>query len=353
MKEFLNGVIKPYLDFVRRQPGFLIEATSYPQKMRALLISDHHWSHEDQEVVDLCTSMQIDIDFVYPGATDLFSVLDVGINKPVKQFLKQKFEGHCSTEIFDALQKGILPGAIKLDLKLSTLKPVASLWIIEAYAYISQQHGLVRRSWNQVCKNITKIRPDFDHALEIPDEEDQQSTYVKDCFSEQRRYTILETQRLAKIHLLPTPLTLPTPPNPQNLPSASSPATPNPHHPSSSPSTPNLHHSAPPAPAPARARYPLTPVQLSASSSIPAPAPASLVPTAASLSVSSLLQSNTSRTMITATNTAAREGESYTIHPDEICAPFSAVTGRTELDRLETEVLNHTTNERQLLWFLE
>ena len=67
-------------------------------------MSDHRWSHLDGVVLEALQKMDLEAKFIKEKATDMYSMLDVGVNKPIKSFCKEKFTEYCSSQILEQLQ---------------------------------------------------------------------------------------------------------------------------------------------------------------------------------------------------------------------------------------------------------
>jgi len=154
ISEYLNLLIKPYIEFCRADPIIKEELQNFPKKDRALFICDQHWSHMDDVTTNLLKSFNCDYKYIYGGATDIFSALDVGICKPVKSFFRSKFEKYCASQIASQLEKDIPPSNVKVNLKLSALKPLAANWMVECFDYLTNQQDLAKNAWDGVKANL-------------------------------------------------------------------------------------------------------------------------------------------------------------------------------------------------------
>ena len=152
--ELIDLLIKPYLAFCRTDPIIKEELKNYSKAETALLISDHHWSHLDDSITASLRSINCDTQHIFAGSTDLFCALDVGLCKPLKSFFRTKFEEYCSTSVVTQLQKNIPPSSVKVDLHLSTLKPLAASWMSSCFKYMQGiEEELIKNAWEQVRKN--------------------------------------------------------------------------------------------------------------------------------------------------------------------------------------------------------
>ena len=76
--------------------------------------------------------------------TDLLQPLDLSVNKPLKDHLRRSFQSWYSDEFSKQLQEGKEPEDIKVDTKLSIMKPLGTRWLTSAYDYLRSQTGIVR-----------------------------------------------------------------------------------------------------------------------------------------------------------------------------------------------------------------
>ena len=75
-----------------------------------------------------------------PGnCTDRLQPLDLSVNKPAKDFLRSKFQEWYGAEICKQLDKGM---AEEVDIRMSTMKPVAAQWM-KVHSYIASQPSIV------------------------------------------------------------------------------------------------------------------------------------------------------------------------------------------------------------------
>jgi len=73
------------------------------------------------------------------NCTDWLQPLDVSVNKPAKEFLREKFQDWYASQIIDQFDKDMQ----QVDMRLSIMKPLGARWLIDLY--------------NQICANPTFI----------------------------------------------------------------------------------------------------------------------------------------------------------------------------------------------------
>ena len=79
MKEWVCEVIAPYAKKLR-------------EGKRGLFIMDNHSTHIDPEVKNKITSFRYDISFLPPNCTSRLQPLDLGINKPFKDYYSEMWQ---------------------------------------------------------------------------------------------------------------------------------------------------------------------------------------------------------------------------------------------------------------------
>jgi len=153
--EYMNGIIRPYVKEVRQQDGFAEEAANYEMGMRALLIMDCHWSHFDSCIDDVLARLEVDLRTVPKGATDLFSVLDVAVNKPLKDHLKEQFSLFCTQSIISQLSSD---ANVKLDVRARQIKPKCGTWLINTYQHLKKNEiAMIAGGWRKVAEHVTNF----------------------------------------------------------------------------------------------------------------------------------------------------------------------------------------------------
>ena len=78
------------------------------------------------------------------NCTDLLQPLDLSVNKPLKDHLRCSFQSWYSEQVSKQLEEGKEPEDIKVDTRLSVMKPLGARWITSACDYIRSESGIVR-----------------------------------------------------------------------------------------------------------------------------------------------------------------------------------------------------------------
>jgi hypothetical protein len=153
--EYLNGIVIPYVQKTRKDEAIILESDNYEQKLGALLVMDHHWSHLLPDVEQTLQSFAIVVRFIPKKATDLFSVLDVAINRPYKAHLRNQYSEMITQDIQKQMKDGISPENVKVDLRASRVKPKCGSWIISAYMNLQKDaETIISNGFKKVTKNI-------------------------------------------------------------------------------------------------------------------------------------------------------------------------------------------------------
>ena len=95
--EYVEGIVKPYL--IQAWKDVLFEFNndeallkqSYPKGIEALMIWDQHWSHLCSKAVYALSSLDIIPKETAAKGTNLFSVLNVALNRSYKHFFRNHY----------------------------------------------------------------------------------------------------------------------------------------------------------------------------------------------------------------------------------------------------------------------
>ena len=134
---FVKNIILPYVSATRKDLGL-------GKEHMALVIFDTFKGHKGDEMDSLLMENNILSVIVPSNCTDLLQPLDLSVNKPLKDHLRRSFQSWYSDEVSKQLQEGKEPEDIKVDTKLSIMKPLGTRWITSAYDYLRSRTGIVR-----------------------------------------------------------------------------------------------------------------------------------------------------------------------------------------------------------------
>ena len=129
----LQEIVIPYVNEERKKIG---DADQY-----ALLIWDVFRGLKTEAVTSLLQEQKILNEYVPNNMTDFFQVLDLTVNKWVKDFTKQKFSEWFVTQLRNVLESGKELENIRIKFLLSTMKHLHAGWFIDCYNQLTSSHG--------------------------------------------------------------------------------------------------------------------------------------------------------------------------------------------------------------------
>ena len=124
------------------QSLFRHQALKLPENAKALLIFDVFKGQTTSPVNDLLKKGDIAI-HVPNNHTNLFQPLDISVNKSAKCFIADKYQDWYAKKVLQQLNRGVAAHDVKVDVKLSIMKPLHAKWIIEMYHYLKRSKQIV------------------------------------------------------------------------------------------------------------------------------------------------------------------------------------------------------------------
>lgn len=97
------------------------------------------------EVYKLLEENHISVVLVTSNCTDKLQPLDLSVNKPAKDHLKQKFHKWYAEKVTEQIDAGKSPDEVVVDMKLTVMKEVGAKWLVSMHDYF-QGHP-------EICKN--------------------------------------------------------------------------------------------------------------------------------------------------------------------------------------------------------
>lgn len=141
-KELIKEVLIPYV--VKKR-----EEMSFRKNQEWLLIADvfkGHWTHDVKKMVhDSCGKMVP----VPNNMTDKFQPLDLTVNRSCKAHLRKRTHEWFSNQVQQQIQNGVTPEKVKIDLKLSVLKPLHAKWVISFYDFMQNNQEIIVKGWKR------------------------------------------------------------------------------------------------------------------------------------------------------------------------------------------------------------
>jgi hypothetical protein len=133
---FVKNIILPYISATRKE-------LKLGEEHMAVVIFDSFKGHKGSEMETLLQQHNILSVLVPSNCTDLLQPLDLSVNKPLKDHLRSCFQSWYSEQVSKQLEGGKEPEDIKVDTKLTVVKPLSARWIISAYDYVRSQFSII------------------------------------------------------------------------------------------------------------------------------------------------------------------------------------------------------------------
>ena len=134
-RQYIMNILLPYLQEKRKQ---LKLSPSYP----ALVLFDNFKGQCTEQLLMFLDSNDINVILIPPNCTDRLQPLDVSVNKPVKEFLHQKFHSWYAESI--CTQLGGTTAKVPIDLRLSVVKPLGAKWLVDLYDHMKTKPEIIR-----------------------------------------------------------------------------------------------------------------------------------------------------------------------------------------------------------------
>ena len=160
--EYLKKIIFPYLKKKR-------ESLKLQSDAKALLIFDVFKRQTTSAVNELLKKTTLSSFMYATTTTNLFQSLDISVNKSAKAFIAGKDQDWYAEKVQEQLLKGVNPHNIKVDVKLSSVKPLHAKWIIAMYNHLRNSKNIIINCFrkahimqavlesigliNRICKN--------------------------------------------------------------------------------------------------------------------------------------------------------------------------------------------------------
>ena len=152
----------------------------------ALVIIDNFKGQITPAITDLLESYNILTCLLPPNTTDRLQPLDLTVNKPVKDFLRHKFDEWHSKEVFKQLE-GMSEEEIEsfnlrpIDLSMTRMKEVSADWLVQLSAYLAENPSFLVNGWiksgitDSICGTKSLENQSEDEELPSEDEVSESS----------------------------------------------------------------------------------------------------------------------------------------------------------------------------------
>ena len=154
--------------------------------MPATVIINNFKGQVTHKILECLKRNDIHVWLLPPNPTDRLQLMNVSVNKPVKNFLKRKCEEWYSTEVKKQLRRQTInePTQEKqpVDLSMPKMKELGARWLVETHEYIASNSQLIV---NGILRSA--ITTAFDTNLHC----DEHDTFHNENFSNGTRSTML------------------------------------------------------------------------------------------------------------------------------------------------------------------
>lgn len=135
MLQYIEYIILPYVRQVR-------ERLQLDDDQPAVAIIDNFKGQITEAVTSLLVTNNIHVCLIPANTTDLLQPMDIAVNKPAKDFLREKFQQWYSEQVLKQLEgqdiTDIETAELQpIDLGLPALKEIGAKWLVEMASYIS------------------------------------------------------------------------------------------------------------------------------------------------------------------------------------------------------------------------
>ena len=141
--KFIDEIILPHVQKER--------AKLRCRHQKALLILDVFRDQTTEKIFKVLKDNHILVTKVPANMTHLFQPLDLTVTKAAKDYTKQKFSDSFTRQIKTGLENGQELDDIKIDYRLSVMKPLHAKWLKSFYNYMTITKG------QEVISNGSKI----------------------------------------------------------------------------------------------------------------------------------------------------------------------------------------------------
>ena len=143
MQEYAENVLILYVESV---------VDEYPlnrKDQKALCFFDVFAAHRTDSFKDKLDDNDIKIRFVPASCTGELQPLNVAGNDEFKRKIQNFFINWYSDELSKGMKLGKAASDVKIDIKLSTIKPIHASWIVAAFQQVTKETLI--RGWEKTC----------------------------------------------------------------------------------------------------------------------------------------------------------------------------------------------------------
>ena len=139
---FLEKIIVPFVTDEKVLLGL-------PETQKILLIFDVFKGHLTSKVNEVMLRNNIVHELVPPNMTSLFQPLDITVNRYAKRYIRNLYSAYYTGEVRKQLDGGVAPCDVKINLKLSKLKPMHAEWLVKLYNDMQGRPELIKKGFDK------------------------------------------------------------------------------------------------------------------------------------------------------------------------------------------------------------
>ena len=84
-----------------------------------------------------------------PNMTNLFQPLDITVNRYAKRYIRNLYSAYYTGEVCKQLDCSVAPCEVKINLKLSKLKPMHADWLFQLYNDMQSRPELIKKGFDK------------------------------------------------------------------------------------------------------------------------------------------------------------------------------------------------------------
>ena len=116
---------------------------------KALLIWDVFHAHWTPAVLQKLVDYNILTIFVPANCTSDLQPLDLSLNKPLKDAMRREFVDWYSKQVWQHLEQGTQITAVKIDLRMTVVKPLSCNWFLTAFDYLKSNPSIITKGFDK------------------------------------------------------------------------------------------------------------------------------------------------------------------------------------------------------------
>ena len=152
--EYLKKTVFPYVENVRK-------VMNLGEDQKALLIYDVFKGQTKGAVTKSLESIHCLSKKVPENHTNLFQPLELTVNKPAQSFVSNKYQDWYADCVSEQLNRGVASHDVKVGVKLSTVKPLHTQWVVDFYnnMQLASSKSIIKKGFKKAL-----IRDAFNQA---------------------------------------------------------------------------------------------------------------------------------------------------------------------------------------------